>query len=108
LVFSDEKEGSWSLDDVKDTSLLLPVVELKYASKEGFRGSRRVHTNEVRAVPFLCEIVDLFCEREGRETHGFVFFQFAWAGYEFFYSCFPDLCVALERCTREPHMEVFD
>lgn len=53
FVLSDE-EQSQSLEDVKDASSSV-VEESKDVSKEeGFGSSRRVDTNEGRAVPFFC------------------------------------------------------
>jgi hypothetical protein len=58
------------------------VVKLKYASKEeGFRGSRRVDTNEVQAIPFLCETVDFFV-RGREEKHTVLFFSNLHGQYE--------------------------
>lgn len=105
-VIPDEEE-SQSLEDVKDASSSV-VEESKDASKEeGFGSSRRVDTNEGRAVPFFCWRVG-FCEGEERRTHDFAFHEFVWEVYEFFHFCFPDLGVALKGSAREPHREVFD
>jgi hypothetical protein len=107
FVLSDEKEQSQSLEDVKDASSSV-MEESKDASKEeGFGSSRRVDTNEGRAVPFFCWRVG-FCEGEERRTHDFAFHEFVWEVYEFFHFCFPDLGVALKGSAREPHREVFD
>jgi hypothetical protein len=103
FVLSDEEE-SQSLEDVKDASSSV-VEESKDASK--FGSSRRVDTNEGRAVPFFCWRVG-FCEGEERRTHDFAFHEFVWEVYEFFHFCFPDLGVALKGSAREPHREVFD
>jgi hypothetical protein len=102
-VIPDEEE-SQSLEDVKDASSSV-VEESKDASK--FGSSRRVDTNEGRAVPFFCWRVG-FCEGEERRTHDFAFHEFVWEVYEFFHFCFPDLGVALKGSAREPHREVFD